>query len=224
MDEPTSKLEQLLIQLAEWRVRFVHERQWRESVEKDKKALEEKYSQVVFELGTQKRAIEDLEARVALLTATTEPRTEEHAGASGTGEAEKGSVRNDSDGKDTKQGEGIGQSGHEPVPGGEKSHTQSGPDDPRQDTHQDTHKRTHYIYSNPVIYESSVAWARSRFHSGHSKAQHHGAEEEPYIFHRYRPDEDARPDIPKKHAAEELNTVLDEEIASLEKGLTETGD
>lgn len=217
MDEPVSKLEQLLIQLAEWRVRFLHERQWRESVEKDKKALEEKYSQVVFELGTQKRAVEELEARVALLSATTQPRAESGAGSSGIDEAGKTlSVQDDVNGeKAVKQEAERGSSGHERPSGDEKGNA---PDEVTHDkARQNFDERPHHIYSNSAVYESSVAWTHGRRYFDHHKANR--TQEEPYIFHRYNPDETfVSHDAPRKYPAEELNAVLDDEIASLQNG------
>jgi hypothetical protein len=206
MDEPTSRIEQLLIQLAEWRVRFLHERQWRESVEKDKKALEEKYSQVVFELGTQKRAIEDLEARVALLSATTGPQAgAEEGGVPDEGADERPEAR--AEGAEPNREFGSENAGS----------SSSQVEEARQEAHTE---HRHHIYSNPAVYESSVAWVHGRHH-GKRRELH--IEEEPYIFHRYRPDDGVghHYPAPQKHAAAELNTVLDNEIASLENDPSE---
>ena len=201
MDEPTSRIEQLLIQLAEWRVRFLHERQWRESVEKDKKALEEKYSQVVFELGTQKRAIEDLEARVVLLSATTGPQAGAGEGrVSGEDFGEQSEVKVEAAGSD-RESEPESARVADAAEGAGHEHGMSA-------------GHRHHIYSNPAVYESSVAWVHGRHH-GKRRELH--IEEEPYIFHRYRPDEGVgHHAASQRHVAAELNTVLDNEIASLE--------
>lgn len=73
-DHGFSKIEQLLLQIAEWKAKFFHEREWRESVQKEKEGVQEKYAQIVYELGTQKKAIEQLEEKVKLLSSGQEPK------------------------------------------------------------------------------------------------------------------------------------------------------
>jgi len=189
-----SKIEELMMQIAEWKAKFSVEREWKGQLEKEKKEIEEKYSQVIYELGSNKRLIEQLEEKVKLLSSGFSNGVgsdvaplqgkEEHAVKPEEGREE--AKENQKQEKEEKESEGASV--------------------PIEEKRTPFHHVPHHVYTNPDIYEpiSEMYYQRRPMRT-------FGSETPPHIIYRHDPDFYVQePPIDARRPQNDLDEVVEE--------------